>query len=62
MNNIQQSKQEELEIRLNEMLDTNLTQKETTLEELGFITEGDFTYYTGANDNKLENLRLVVEH
>ena len=60
--NIQHSKQEELETRLSAMLDTNLTEKETTLEELGFITEGDFTYYTRANDNKLENLHLVVEH
>ena len=60
--NIQQSKQEELESKLSAMLDTNLTEKETTLEELGFITKGDFTYYTGANSNRLENLHLVVEH
>lgn len=56
----QQSLQEKLETRLSEMLDTNLTEKETTLEDLGFIHNGDFNYYDKFNDDRLDNLDLIT--
>ena len=59
--NIQQSKQEELETKLSAMLDTSLAEKETLLEELGFVANGDFNYYDESNDDTLDNLDLIAK-
>lgn len=56
-----QLQQEALETKLSAMLDTNITEKETTLEELGFITNGDFNYYDESNDDTLDNLDLITK-